>query len=212
MVDVISGLEQLVASPPADLRDQRVGLLCNSASVDRHLVHARQRLYDCLGQHLTTLFSPQHGLFAEKQDNMIESGHRRDPLLRIPVFSLYSQTRIPTAEMFANIDTLLIDIQDVGTRVYTFIYTMSYCLEVASQLGKQVVVLDRPNPIGGLLVEGNCLDPAWRSFVGRYPLPMRHGMTIGELALMFNQEFAIGCRLDVIPMAGWRRDMGFGQT
>ncbi len=212
MVDVISGLEQLAGSPPEALRDQRVGLLCNAASVDRHLVHARQRIYDCFGQRLTTLFSPQHGLFAEKQDNMIESGHRRDPLLRIPVFSLYSQTRIPTAEMFADIDTLLVDIQDVGTRVYTFIYTMSYCLEVASQLGKRVVVLDRPNPIGGQLVEGNCLDPAWRSFVGRYPLPMRHGMTIGELALMFNQEFGIGCRLEVIPMAGWRRDMDFSQT
>jgi uncharacterized protein YbbC (DUF1343 family) len=212
MVDVISGLEQLVASPPEALRDQRIGLLCNAASVDRHLVHARQRLYDCFGPRLTALFSPQHGLFAEKQDNMIESGHRRDPLLQIPVFSLYSQTRIPTAEMFEHIDTLLIDIQDVGTRVYTFIYTMSYCLEVASRLGKRVVVLDRPNPIGGRWVEGNCLDPAWRSFVGRYPLPMRHGMTIGELALMFNQEFGIGCRLEVIPMAGWRRDMGFAQT
>jgi uncharacterized protein YbbC (DUF1343 family) len=212
MVDVILGLEQLAASPPAGLRDQRIGLLCNSASVDRHLIHARQRTYDCFGPRLTTLFSPQHGLFAEKQDNMIESGHRRDPLLKIPVFSLYSHTRIPTPEMFADIDTLLIDIQDVGTRVYTFIYTMSYCLEVAAQLGKPVVVLDRPNPIGGRLVEGNCLDPAWRSFVGRYPLPMRHGLTMGELALMFNQEFGIGARLEVVPMAGWRREMGFAQT
>ncbi len=212
MVDVIVGLEQLAASPPAGLKEKRLGLLCNSASVDSRLVHARQRLFDRFGPRLTTLFSPQHGLFAEKQDNMIESGHRRDPLLQIPVYSLYSQTRIPTPEMFANIDTLLIDIQDVGTRVYTFIYTMSYCLEVARRLDKQVVVLDRPNPIGGTAVEGNCLAPDWRSFVGRYPLPMRHGMTIGELALMFNQEFGIGCRLEVIPMAGWRRAMGFAQT
>lgn len=212
MVEVTLGLEQLTAAPSADLRDQRVGLLCNSASVDRHLVHARQRVYDCFGERLTTLFSPQHGLFAAKQDNMIESAHRRDPVLQVPVYSLYSQTRIPTQEMFAGIDTLLIDLQDVGTRVYTFIYTMSYCLEAARQFHKRVVVLDRPNPIDGLLIEGGCLETAWRSFVGRYPLPMRHGMTIGELALMFNNEFGIGCQLEVIPLAGWRRDMRFEHT
>jgi len=114
--------------------------------------------------------------------------------------------------MFDGIDVLMIDLQDVGTRVYTFIYTMSYCLEAARRYGKKVVVLDRPNPIGGHLVEGNCLDMAWRSFVGRYPLPMRHGMTIGELALMFNQAFGIGCDLEVIALQGWRRDMLFSQT
>jgi uncharacterized protein YbbC (DUF1343 family) len=212
MAKVSLGLEQFTTAPPAHLRGLRMGLLCNSASVDHDLVHARQRLHACFGEQLVLLFSPQHGLFAERQDNMIESDHRRDPVLGIPVYSLYSQTRMPTEDMFAPIDVLLVDLQDVGTRVYTFIYTLSYCMEAARCYGKKVIVLDRPNPIGGLQVEGNCLDPDWSSFVGRYPLPMRHGMTIGELAMMFNQAFGIGCDLEVIPLKGWRRDMHFSQT
>lgn len=212
MDGVTLGLERLTASPPAHLSGRRIGLLCNSASLDRNLKHARLLLADCFGKRLTTLFSPQHGLFAEKQDNMIESAHRIDPLLRIPVFSLYSVTRMPTRDMFEPIDVLIIDLQDVGTRVYTFIYTMSYCMEAAMRFGRKIIVLDRPNPIGGVLSEGNCLAASFRSFVGRYPLPMRHGMTIGELALMFNTEFGIGCDLEVIPMLGWRREMLYHQT
>jgi len=212
MTTVTTGLEQLTAAPPAYLRGKRLGLLCNVASVDRHLVHARQLVQDCFGDRLVQLFSPQHGLFAEKQDNMIESDHRRDPLLDLPVYSLYSNTREPSQEMFDAIDVILIDLQDVGTRVYTFIYTLSYCMEAARKFAKKVVVMDRPNPIGGDIVEGNCLEPAWRSFVGRYPLPMRHGMTIGELAMLFNQAYGIDCDLDVIPMKGWRRCMYFEQT
>lgn len=207
MAMVSTGLEQLAASPPNDLKGQRLGLLCNAASVDRHFVHARRLLHARFGSQLKVIFSPQHGLFAEKQDNMVESGDRLDPLLKIPVRSLYSHTRIPTREMFDAIDTLIVDLQDVGTRVYTFIYTMSHCLEAARQYNKKIVVLDRPNPIGGVSIEGNCLSDKWRSFVGRYPLPMRHGMTIAELALMFNQEFGIGCDLEVIPMRGWQRQM-----
>jgi uncharacterized protein YbbC (DUF1343 family) len=206
------GLEQLIQSPPAFLKDRRIGLLCNTASVDRNLVHSRVRLKDLFGPGLTCLFAPQHGLFAEKQDNMIESGDRRDPLLDVPVFSLYSHTRIPTRDMFDAIDALLIDLQDVGTRVYTFIYTMSYCMEAARQYNKKVVVLDRPNPVGGVQVEGNCLASGFRSFVGRYPIPMRHGMTIGELARLFNAAFDIGCDLDVVPMKGWHRRMLFCDT
>jgi len=207
MPTVSLGLEQLIASPPAYLRDARLGLLCNTASVDAGLVHSRQRLSTAFGNRLTALYSPQHGLFAEKQDNMIESDHRRDPLLGIPVYSLYSKTRIPTREMFEPIDILLVDLQDVGTRVYTFIYTVSYCMEAALKFGKKVVVLDRPNPIGGAAVEGNCLADDWRSFVGRYPIPMRHGMTIGELSRLFNDAYGIGCDIDVIPMTGWERRM-----
>ncbi len=206
------GLEQLVASPPAYLEGQRIGLLCNAASVDSHLKHARHLLYERFGDQLTCLFSPQHGLFAEKQDNMIESDHRYDPSLNIPVISLYSETRMPTKQMFEAIDALLIDLQDVGTRVYTFIYTMSYCMEAARLYGKKVVVLDRPNPIGGEAVEGNVLDGFWRSFVGRYPIPMRHGLTIGELARLFNTAFNINCDLEVIPLTGWRRDIYFQHT
>lgn len=206
------GLEQLIQSPPASLKDRRIGLLCNTASVDRNLVHSRLRLKELLGHGLTCLFSPQHGLFAEKQDNMIESGDRRDPLLDVPVYSLYSHTRIPTQAMYDAIDVLLIDLQDVGTRVYTFIYTMSHCMEAARQYHKKVVVLDRPNPVGGIQVEGNCLVSGFRSFVGRYPIPMRHGMTIGELARLFNTAFKISCDLDVVPMEGWRRHMLFADT
>jgi uncharacterized protein YbbC (DUF1343 family) len=206
------GLEQLILSPPHFLKDRRIGLLCNPASVDRSLVHSRVRLREAFGNGLTCLFSPQHGLFAEKQDNMIESDDRRDPLLNVPVFSLYSHTRIPTRSMFDAIDVLLIDLQDVGTRVYTFVYTMSYCMEAARRYEKKVVVLDRPNPIGGSRVEGNCLSPDLFSFVGRYPIPMRHGLTIGELAGMFNTAFNIGCNLEVVPMKGWRRHMLFGDT
>jgi uncharacterized protein YbbC (DUF1343 family) len=211
-LSVSSGLEQLIQSPPDFLKGRRIGLLCNTASVDRNLVHSRVRLRELFGPGLTCLFSPQHGLFAEKQDNMIESNDRRDPLLDVPVFSLYSQTRIPTQAMYDAIDVLLIDLQDVGTRVYTFIYTMSHCMEAARRYRKKVVVLDRPNPIGGVLTEGNCLTSGFRSFVGRYPIPMRHGMTVGELAAMFNTAFNIGCDLEVVPMKGWRRHMLFGDT
>jgi uncharacterized protein YbbC (DUF1343 family) len=212
MQKVTLGLEALTTSPPAYLKGQRVGLLCNAASLDSSLVHARQCLHDVLEDGLCALFSPQHGLFAEKQDNMVESDDRRDPLLGIPVFSLYSNTRRPTQKMLDTIDILLVDLQDVGTRVYTFIYTMSYCMEEARRYGKKVVVLDRPNPIGGELVEGNCLQPEWSSFVGRYPIPMRHGLTIGELARLFNDAYGIGCDLEVIPMQGWRREMLFADT
>jgi uncharacterized protein YbbC (DUF1343 family) len=212
MTTITLGLENFLASPPTHLKGLRFGLLCNAASVDRHFRHARHLLGERLGKQLTSLFSPQHGLFGEKQDNMIESVHRRDPVLRIPVFSLYSETRIPTQEMFDLLDVLLVDLPDVGTRVYTFMYTLSYCMEAARRLGKKVIVLDRPNPIGGHRTEGNVLAPAWSSFVGRYPLPMRHGMTMGELAMMFNRQFGIGCDLEVIPLQGWRRNMLFEHT
>ncbi len=212
MTDITLGLEHFLAAPPPHLKGLRFGLLCNAASVDRRFRHARHLLHDCLGQRLTSLFSPQHGLFGDKQDNMIESGHRREPGLNIPVFSLYSETRIPTKEMFDHLDALLVDLPDVGTRVYTFMYTVSYCMEAARKLGKKVIILDRPNPIGGLKVEGNILNTAWSSFVGRFPIPMRHGLTMGELALMFNKQFGIGCDLEVIALKGWRREMLYSHT
>ena len=212
MPSVSLGLEQLIASPPSELRNARLGLLCNSASVDSNIIHARQRLQAVFGERLKALYSPQHGFFAEKQDNMIESDHRKDRLLGLQVYSLYGRTRIPTQEMLDPIDVLLIDLQDVGTRVYTFMYTMSYCMEAARKFDKKVIILDRPNPIGGLAIEGNCLDPQWHSFVGRYPIPMRHGLTIGELARLFNDAYGIDCDLQVLPMGGWRRHMMFEET
>ena len=212
MKSVQTGLESFLESPPKRVANARLGLLCNPASVDRKLNHARFLIDRRFPGKLSALYSPQHGFFAEKQDNMIESTDIMDPVLKIPVFSLYGNTRIPSEEMLDPIDVLLVDLQDVGTRVYTFIYTLSYCLEAAKAFDKEIVVLDRPNPINGLTVEGNCLNPAWRSFVGRYPLPMRHGLTIGELAQLFNEHFEIGCDLTVIPMKSWKRSMFFQQT
>jgi uncharacterized protein YbbC (DUF1343 family) len=205
---VFTGLENLINSPPSFMRGKRLGLLCNPASINRNFIHARRLIEN----RLKALYSPQHGFFSEKQDNMIESENMIDPLLGIQVFSLYGKTRIPTEEMFEPIDIILIDLQDAGTRVYTFIYTMSYCLEAAKRFGKKAVVLDRPNPIGGGTVEGNCISPGYTSFVGRYPIPMRHGMTTGELALLFNDHFGIGCDLEVVPMKGWKRSMYFSDT
>ena len=209
---VQTGLEKFLESPPGWISNRRMGLLCNPAAVDQGLNHARLRIHDRFPGKLTAIYSPQHGFFAEKQDNMIESGDMTDPVLQIPVYSLYGQTRIPTKEMLDPIDVLIVDLQDVGTRVYTFMYTLSYCLEAAASFNKKVLVLDRPNPINGLEIEGNCLDLAYRSFVGRYPLPMRHGLTMGELAGLFNGHFNIGCELEVIPMEGWQRSMFFRQT
>jgi uncharacterized protein YbbC (DUF1343 family) len=212
LATVQTGLERFLESPPKWVLNTRIGLLCNPASIDRSFNHARLLIHDRFPDKLTALYSPQHGFFAEKQDNMVESADMIDPLLKIPVYSLYGQTRNPTKEMLGPIDVLIVDLQDVGTRVYTFMYTLSYCLEAARAFNKKVVVLDRPNPINGLAIEGNRLDPHWRSFVGRYPLPMRHGLTMGELARLFNEHFGIGCDLDVIPMKGWRRSMYFQQT
>ncbi len=212
MATVITGLESLTASPEKRLREKKLGLLCNPASVDSRFTHAKDRIHGCFPGHLTALFSPQHGFFAEKQDNMIESPDLVDPRLGIPIYSLYGPTRIPTTEMLEGIDVLLVDLQDVGTRVYTFAATLSYCLEAAARMNKEVMVLDRPNPINGVQIEGNCLASGFESFVGRYPIPMRHGLTLGEYALYINEVYDIKCRLKVVPMKGWRRSMYFQDT
>ena len=209
---VMTGLERLRRDAHPWIRGRRLGLLCNPASIDRRYTHARDVLMQSFPDQLKALYSPQHGFCAEKQDNMVESDHMTDPASGLPVFSLYGETRIPTPEMLEPIDVLLVDLQDVGTRVYTFVYTLSYCMEAARDSGRQVLVLDRPNPVNGRQVEGNLLDPRWASFVGRFVLPMRHGLTIGELARHFNDHDGIGCELDVVAMDGWERDMWFGDT
>jgi len=208
----VTGLEHFIDSPPEWMTGARLGLLCNPASVDSHYRHARDLIAAYFPGQLRALFAPQHGFFAEKQDNMIESADMVDPGLDLPVFSLYGQTRIPDRSMFDPIDVLLVDLQDVGTRVYSFVYTLSYCMEAARKYKRKVVVLDRPNPINGLAVEGNCLDPEYASFVGRYPIPMRHGLTLGELARLFNEAFAIGCDLEIVPLKNWQRRMYFEET
>ncbi len=209
---VTIGLENLIHTPLDFLAGRKLGLVCNSASVDRTFTHAAHLIDRHFPGQLTTLFSPQHGFHAEKQDNMIESSHGVEPCLGLPIYSLYGETRNPTPVMFENLDILLVDIQDVGTRVYTFIYTVSYCMETAAALGKSVVILDRPNPINGIQVEGNLLETEYASFVGRFPLPMRHGLTIGEICRMINETAGIGCDLTVIPMKGWTRNMYWPMT
>jgi uncharacterized protein YbbC (DUF1343 family) len=206
------GLERVVRDGAMSFSGQRIGYLSNQASTTREFVHGRVLLQQKYGDRLTCLFSPQHGFFSEKQDNMIESDHTVDAVTGLPIYSLYGEHRRPTAEMFEHLDVLLIDLIDVGTRVYTFLYTMAYCMEMAAQLGKKVVVLDRPNPIGGEKIEGNLLRSDCSSFVGLYSLPMRHGLTFAELALLINQEFGIGAELEVVKLKGWRRAMLFRDT
>jgi uncharacterized protein YbbC (DUF1343 family) len=207
-----TGIENLIENPRQWISGERIGILCNPASVDRNFTHTRLLVDRVFPGQLTALYSPQHGFFAEKQDNMIESGDMLDPDLNIPVFSLYGETRVPDDRMFDPIDILLVDLQDVGTRVYTFIYTLSYCLESARNFNIKVIILDRPNPIDGLTIEGNCLTADCESFVGRYPIPMRHGLTVGEVGRLFNAYFKIGCELEVVPMQGWDRNMMFRDT
>jgi uncharacterized protein YbbC (DUF1343 family) len=206
------GIEQLILSPPHWLSGHRLGLLCNQASTDSMLIHSRDLLIKAFPDQLTCLFTPQHGFFSEKQDNMIESAHTLDSPTGLPMYSLYSRARRPTKEMFDLFDVLVIDLFDVGTRVYTFLYTMAYCLQAAAAFSKKVLVLDRPNPVGGELVEGNIIQEDCYSFVGLYPIPMRHGLTFGELALLLNNHFNIRADLEVIPMQGWQRHMLFRDT
>src|SRR5450432_3244689 len=204
-VPVVLGLERLLGERRDLLRGERVGLVCNQATVDHSFRHAADLLHSHPDVRLTTLFGPQHGIRGDVQDNMVETGHTTDRATGLPVYSLYSETREPTARMLQDVDVIVVDLQDVGCRIYTFVYTMAHCMRVARTLGKRVVVCDRPNPIGGDKVEGNVLDPAYASFVGLYPLPTRHGLTAGELARLFNDAFGIGCQLEVVPMEGWSR-------
>jgi uncharacterized protein YbbC (DUF1343 family) len=199
------GSERLLAT--SALAGKRVAVVCNPASIDHGFGHIADRIAALDGVTLAAIFGPQHGFRSDVQENMIESGHLRDARRRVPVHSLYSETRIPTPEMTQGIDVLVVDLQDVGTRIYTYIYTMAYCLTAAKRDGIRVIVCDRPNPIGGAQVEGPMLVTGFESFVGLYPIPMRHGMTIGELARLFNEHFGIGADLEVIPMQGWTRAM-----
>ena len=193
------------------LRGLSIGIVCNPASVDERFRHVIDRA-DAAGVRVGAVFGPQHGFRSDVQDNMIETPHGRDARRRIPVYSLYSDTRQPTAEMLAGLDALVIELQDVGTRIYTYVYTMANCLKAARAHDLPVIVCDRPNPIGGVGVEGPILDERFTSFVGQYPIPMRHGMTIGELAWLFNEHFGIGARLEVVKMDGWPRQMYYDAT
>lgn len=209
----LTGLDRLLTEPALQQKcTGNIAYLCHNASVDRHCREGLALLKNLFGKRLKAVFSPQHGLFAEAQDNMIESDHFIHPYFQLPVYSLYSETRTPTPAMLEGIDQVIIDLQDVGCRAYTFVYTMTLLIEACGKQGIEVLVLDRPNPLNGLNVEGNMLDLRFKSFIGLHPLPMRHGLTIGELARMAVQQWGIEAVLEVIPMQGWKRDMYFNET
>jgi uncharacterized protein YbbC (DUF1343 family) len=207
---VLLGSDRLLDS--GRLRGLRVGVVSNPASIDARFRHVADRLLGAPGVTLGALFGPQHGFQSTLQDNMVETPHGTDGVRRVPVYSLYSETREPTAEMLEGLDGLVIDLQDIGARIYTFVYTMANCLRAGRRHGVPVIVCDRPNPIGGDAVEGPVLVEGHESFVGQFPIPMRHGMTIGELARLFNEHFAIGADLTVMPMEGWSRSMYWDET
>jgi uncharacterized protein YbbC (DUF1343 family) len=190
------------------LRGRTIGLVAHPASIDARFRHVTDAAEEA-GLRIGALFGPQHGYRSDRQENMIESPHAMDSRRQVPIYSLYSETREPTAAMLAGLDALVIDLQDVGTRIYTYIYTMANCLKAARAHQLPVIVCDRPNPIGGLVVEGPMLEAGYTSFVGQYPIPMRHGMTIGELARLFNDHFGLGAKLEVIKMHGWSRTDDF---
>lgn len=206
------GVEVLLEEQIDLIRGQRVGLVGNQASVLPDFRHVVDVFAERDEFQLTTLFGPQHGIRGDVQDNMIETEHSTDSRTGLPVYSLYSETREPTEEMLAEVDTIVFDMQDVGCRIYTFAYTMANCMRVAKKFGKRVVVCDRPNPINGVSVEGNVTEKEFTSFVGQFEIPTRHGMTLGELANLFNEHFGIGCDLDVVKMEGWSREMWFEET
>ena len=211
---VLTGLDVLVKDK--DLQNSfkgDVALLCHNASIDGEYVHATYRFEEIFGERFVKIFGPQHGFSTDVQDNMIETDHTVHPYFNIPVYSLYSETRMPTDEMLDHIDHLFVDMQDVGCRMYTYIYTLTLLLEKCASKDIEVVVLDRPNPLNGVDAEGNVLDMNFSSFIGLHPIPVRHGMTIGEVAEMHQKYWARGkANLRVIKMRGWKREMYYEDT
>jgi len=212
-MNVLPGLEVLLESPRPIL-GKKIGLVTNQSAVTHDLRHAVPLLHAGRGWRLTTLFGPEHGIWGEAQD-MDHVEHSYDPVTGLEVHSLYGKTQkdlTPKSDLLRNLDALVIDLQDIGSRYYTFIYTMALCMRAAAPLGVQVIVLDRPNPIDGIHLEGNIREDKYSSFVGMFPLPTRHGMTAGELARYFNARFQLNCDLHVVPMRGWKREMWWGDT
>src|SRR5947209_6766710 len=203
---ILFGIDRLLAEPELrrPLEGKRVALLAHPASVTSNLTHSLGALA-ATGLKLSAAFGPQHGLRGDKQDNMVESDDFTDPVHQIPVFSLYGEVRRPTGQSLGTFDTILVDLQDLGCRIYTFITTLLYVLEAAAEHGKSVWVLDRPNP-AGRPVEGLTLRPGWESFVGAGPLPMRHGLTLSELGQWFVDRFKLDVDYRVIEMQGWQTD------
>ncbi len=214
MIRVATGLQVLINDSIVQQKFKgNVALLCNNASIDANYVHAAIKFKELFGPRFIKLFGPQHGFSTDAQDNMIETDHFMHPYFKIPVYSLYSETRVPTNEMLADIDHLFVDLQDVGCRMYTYIYTLTLLLDKCIDKNIEVVVLDRPNPLNGSTLEGNILDPEYSSFIGLHAIPVRHGMTIGEVGLMHQAFWAEkGIAYSVIKMKNWERGMFFKDT
>ena len=205
------GVEVLLADSIHLVEGRRAGLVTNHTGIDREGVSTIDLLHRDTRLELVALYSPEHGIRGQAEaGELVDSGV--DPRTGLPIHSLYGSTRKPTPEMLEGVEVLLFDIQDIGARYYTYVYTMALAMEAAGEAGIPFVVLDRPNPIGGVEVQGNVLDPAFASFVGMYPIPMRHGMTPGELASLFQGEFGVEVELGVAPLSGWSRGDGFGDT
>lgn len=211
MKKIATGLDSL--SHIHDRFKGHVALLCHNASVDSGCIHAAFRFKEMFGARFIKIFGPQHGFSTDAQDNMIETDHSIHPYFKIPVYSLYSETRIPTDAMLDGIDHLFVDLQDIGCRMYTYIYTLTLLLEKCAGKDIEIIILDRPNPINGIDMEGNILDPEFESFIGRHPLPVRHGLTIGEVAMMHQKMWAKAkANLQVISMRNWQREMYYEDT
>ncbi len=206
---VHTGLEVFLESPPDVVRGKRVGLITNPTGVNPDLRSTIDLLAARQDMSLVALFGPEHGIQGH-EIGAVPDG--RDPKTGLPVYSLYGDTQRPTPEMLHDLDALIFDIQDIGTRFYTYTSTLAFAMQAAAVAKIPFVVLDRPNPLGGEMVDGPVLDPRWSSFIGMYPLPILHGMTVGELARLFNAEYGIGADLTVVPMRGWRRGMWFDDT
>ncbi len=206
------GLEVFLEERIELARERRIGIIANQSSVNSRLEHIVDLFLRHPAVQVTALMGPQHGVWGETQDNMIEWEDHRDTRTGLPVYSLYGKSCRPSPEALSRVDTIVFDLQDVGSRYYTFLSTMTLAMEACTAADKAFIVLDRPNPLNGVSVEGTVLDARFRSFVGCYPLAIRHGMTVGELALYFNAEFDLGCRLEVVKMQGWKRDSFFDET
>ncbi len=210
---VLNGLDRLVHDKNLQsIIEGNFGYLCHSASVDQQLTLGVVALQKVFGKRLVKIFGPQHGFVTDVQDNMVESRHYIHPHFKIPVLSLYSETRIPTDEMLEGINTMVVDLQDVGTRVYTYITTLGLLMKKCAEKDIKVVVLDRPNPVGGLQIEGNALQEGFHSFVGHHKIPQRHGLTMAEVGLLTKKYYAPKCRYDYVLMDGWKRQMYYKDT
>ncbi|GIO19287.1 hypothetical protein J18TS1_23870 [Oceanobacillus oncorhynchi subsp. incaldanensis] len=205
------GLDIFLEKGYKRVEGQRIGLVTNMTGVNEKLQPSIDLFTEHPAIHLTALYAPEHGIRGDAKEGQ-EVSSSIDAKTGLPVYSLYGETRKPSQEMLADVDVLVFDLQDIGSRYYTYIYTMAYVMEACMEYGKKLIVLDRPNPVSGLNMEGNLVEPDLRSFVGLLPIPNRHGMTIGELAWLFKKEFGYACDLSIVPMEGWKRRMYFDDT